>query len=209
MKVLIIAPHPDDEVIGCGGTIRLGVEHGDEVAVVFLTSGELGLKQLPADEAWQIREREAKRAAQILGLGRLYFLRQPDWRLGENKKSATRALMEVIRSEKPGVLYLPHPGDGHPDHQAALPILRAALKKWPGPRPQLFGYEIWSPLNQYDKVVDISKVMTQKLRALRAHASQLKEFDYVNAVTGLNQFRGVLAGKCRFAEVFQSLASEE
>jgi LmbE family N-acetylglucosaminyl deacetylase len=208
MKVLIIAPHPDDEVIGCGGTIRLRVEQGDEVAVAFLTSGELGLKHLPAAKARQIREHEAKRAAQILGAGNLFFLRQPDWTLGDHMKSASKALKEVLSSEKPRAIYLPHPTDGHPDHRATLPILRVALKNRSGPRPQLLGYEIWTPLTVYDVVMDISKVMTRKLRALRSHASQLNEFDYVKAVTGLNQYRGELAGTCRFAEVFQTISPD-
>ena len=54
----------------------------------------------------------------------------------------------------------------------------------------------------------ISNVMSRKLRALRAHRSQLGEFDYVKAVTGLNQFRGALAGKCRFAEAFETLSTD-
>jgi LmbE family N-acetylglucosaminyl deacetylase len=57
-------------------------------------------------------------------------------------------------------------------------------------------------------VEDITGVLSRKLRALRAHRSQLGEFDYVKAVSGLNQFRGALAGRCRFAEVFQTLSIE-
>src|SRR5258707_13006589 len=120
-------------------------------------------------------------------------------------KSAIKVLKKVLSRQKPSGVYLPHPADGPPDHRDTLPILRAALNKRSGPTPQLFGYEIWTPLADFDVVMDISKVMTQKLRALRSHASQLNEFDYVTAVTGLNQYRGELAGKCRFAEVFQRL----
>ena len=65
-------------------------------------------------------------------------------------------------------------------------------------------YEVWAPLSEFDHVEDISRVMPRKLRALRAHSSQLKEFDYERAVRGLNQFRGALAAKCRYAEVFQT-----
>lgn len=208
MNVLVIAPHPDDEIIGCGGTVGLRVERGERVAVAFLTSGELGLKQFPAAKACRIREREAKLAAKILGLGPLFFLRQPDWTLGDHAASAGEALSEVLNREKPRVIYLPHPNDGHPDHRAALPIVRAALKNFAGPRPRLLGYEIWTPLGQFDEVVNISKMMTRKRSALRAHASQLNEFDYVKAVTGLNQYRGEIAGKCRYAEVFQDLSPE-
>lgn len=204
-NILVIAPHPDDEVIGCGGAIRLRVERGERVVVVFLTSGELGLKTLPRSEAWETREHEARRAARVLGLAQLHFLRQPDWMLGEHVPAAARLLRPILESERPKVIYLPHPGDGHPDHQATWPILRAALRRCRTLKPELLAYEVWTPLAHHDVVVNISRVMSRKLRALRAHRSQLTEFDYVSAVSGLNQFRGALAGKCRWAEVFQHL----
>ncbi len=206
MNVLVIAPHPDDEVIGCGGAIRLRVERGERVSVVFLTSGELASKHLPREQVWEIREAEARAAAKILGLAKLYFLRQPDWMLGDHAKATTTALKAILEPEQPAVIYLPHSDDGHPDHQATLPILRAALRRCPGLKPELLAYEIWTPLTAHDVTVDITWVMPRKLRALRAHRSQLGEFDYVKAVTGLNQFRGALAGQCRFAEVFQTLS---
>ena len=71
--------------------------------------------------------------------------------------------------------------------------------------PALRAYEVWTPLAKFDEVQDITAVMSRKLRALRAHRSQLDEFDYVRAVRGLNEFRGELAGKCGYAEVFQTL----
>ncbi len=206
MSVLVIAPHPDDEVIGCGGAIRLRVERGERVSVVFLTSGELGLKHLPRESAWKVRETEARKASKILGLAKLHFLRQPDWLLGDHASATATALKPLLEQERPALIYLPHPNDGHPDHQASLPILRAALKRCRGLKPELLAYEIWTPLATHDIAVDISPVMPRKLRALRAHRSQLGEFDYVKAVTGLNQFRGALAGKCRLAEVFQTLS---
>jgi N-acetylglucosamine malate deacetylase 1 len=205
MKVLVIAPHPDDEALGCGGAICLHRKRGDRVAAIFLTSGELGLKELPAPRARRLRENEARRAAKILNLDRLYFLRFSDWALSEQLKTAARRLREVFLRERPELIYLPHPGEWHPDHPAALPILQAALRRTTGPKPILYGYEIWTPLADYDQVEDVSGFMARKLRALRAHRSQVKGWDYVRAITGLNQYRGVMAGRCRFAEVFQTL----
>ena len=71
------------------------------------------------------------------------------------------------------MIYLPHPLDGHPDHQATLPILRAALKAVHELSPAFRFYEVWTPLAKYDIVQDISSFMTRKIRALRAHKSQL------------------------------------
>jgi LmbE family N-acetylglucosaminyl deacetylase len=175
------------------------------VVAVFLTSGELGLKHLPREKAWQIREAEARKAARVLKLAALEFLRLPDWTSNERVRDGARLLHPILKRESPQLIYLPHPSEWHPDHQAALPILRTALRGAGMPQPELRGYEVWTPLAEHDHVEDITAVMAFKLRALRAHRSQLSEFDYERAVKGLNQFRGALAAKCGYAEVFQTL----
>lgn len=208
MRVLVIAPHPDDEVLGCGGAICRHAAAGDTVGVVFLTSGELGLKHLSREKAWAVRESEAQRAAKVLGISALEFLRGPDWCLGDAKVEIAAKLRTILHRERPEIVFLPHPGDGHPDHQATLPILRHALRRCGIATPELRAYEIWTPLPEFDHVVDITRWMPRKLRALRAHRSQLDEFDYLSAIKGLNQFRGALAARQRFAEVFQTLPAD-
>lgn len=200
-NVLVIAPHPDDEVIGCGGTICRHVARGDRVVVAFLTSGELGLKELPREEAWRTRETEAQEAAAILGAADLNFLRQPDWFIGEQVEDTAAALRPILARELPAVIYLPHAEEWHPDHQAALPVVRAALANC-DIAPDLMAYEFWTPMRSYDHVEDISETMVQKLRAVRCYRSQLSEYRYDRAVRGLNQYRGITAAKCRYAEVF-------
>ena len=208
MNILVIAPHPDDETIGCGGALCRHAAKDDRVVAVFLTSGELGLKHLPREQAWAIREREAKAAAKILGLARVEFLRQADWTVGDHVAETARALRPILKREAPRLIYLPHPNEWHPDHRAALAVLRAALRGAKRLAPELRGYEVWTPLAEHDHVEDITAVMPRKLRALRAHRSQLSEFNYERAVRGLNQFRGELAAKCRYAEVFQIVPLE-
>lgn len=206
MNILVIAPHPDDEVIGCGGTICLHSDRGDRVVAVFLTSGELGLKQVSRDTAWAIREREARAAARILGLSETIFLRLPDWSVGDNPDSAAALLRPILRRERPDIVFLPHPKEWHPDHQAAWPALKCALSGARNARLPVFrAYEVWTPLAACEEVQDISSVMPRKLRALGIHKSQLGEFDYLSAVEGLDRFRGATAGKCRYAEVFVDL----
>lgn len=205
LRVLVIAPHPDDEAIGCGGAVCRHVAQGDTVSAVFLTSGELGLKQLPRAKAWAVREREARAAARLLGLARVDFLRQPDWTLGDHLPEAAGALRRVLRAVRPGLIYVPHAAEWHPDHQAALPLLRRALAGLRSRPPGALAYEVWTPLAAPDHVVDISRWMPRKLRALRAHRSQLDGFDYVRAVTGLNTFRGALGARCDYAEAFQDV----
>jgi len=214
MNVLVIAPHPDDESIGCGGALCKHTAQGDRVTAVFLTSGELGLKHLPREQAWNIREQEARDAAKVIGIASLTFLRGPDWSAGSEATRLAAALHSVLQAENPQLIYLPHPREWHPDHQAALPILRLALAavKLPpamsgGNGPILRTYEVWTPFSEYDHVEDITAVMARKARAIRAHRSQLQDFDYLRAVRGLNEYRGVLAARCRYAEVFQDIVS--
>lgn len=201
MNVLALAPHPDDETIGCGGSLRLHASRGDRVCVVFLTSGELGLENVDPAEARKIREREAEAAAKILGVAQLDFLRLPDWFMGEDLGKAAAALRPVVERESPATIYFPHPGEWHPDHRAAWPILRAAMDGIRGDC-DLRAYEVWTPLAHFDEVEDITASMRDKLRAVRCYRSQLDAFRYDRAVRGLNLYRGALAGRCRFAEVF-------
>jgi LmbE family N-acetylglucosaminyl deacetylase len=209
MNVLVLAPHPDDEAIGCGGAVCLHAARGDCVTAVFLTSGELALQHLAREAAWRVREEEARDAGKILGLSHLHFLRCPDWGLEENAAETARLLQPVLHEEEPQLIYFPHPQDAHPDHHAAARILGTILKNGPTRRVQLRGYEVWTPLTAHDHTEDISAVMARKLRAVRCYRSQLPVFHYDRAVKGLNQYRGCLTARCRFAEVFRSLAVDE
>jgi len=209
MNVLVIAPHPDDETIGCGGAVRRHARQGDRVSVVFLTSGELGLKELPREKAWAVREREAKAAAKILGIRQLHFLRLPDWFVGDSLKAGARLLGRLLVAEEAQLIYVPHEAEWHPDHQAALPLLRLAFQADRMRVPELRAYEVWTPLAAHDQVENISEQMRWKLKALRAYRSQLEAFNYERAVRGLNAFRGELAAKCRYAEVFRTTRLEE
>src|SRR5262249_21043885 len=86
--VVIIAPHPDDEAIGCGGAICLHRKRGDPVHVVFLTSGERGTPGVSQETARSVREAEAREAGKVLVLDGMVFLRLPDLALWEQTESA-------------------------------------------------------------------------------------------------------------------------
>jgi len=209
MNVLVVSPHPDDESIGCGGTICLHADRGDRVTVAFLTSGELGLKGVPAEEAWRVREREAEEAASVLGVSALEFLRCPDRHVEESVEEAASRLAPVLEREAPVAIYLPHADEWHPDHRAGLPVVRAALRRLGRATPTLLAYEVWTPLAAHDHVENVDAVMARKLRAVRRYRSQIEQLRYDVAVRGLNLYRGPTAGGCRFAEVFRLYYSEE
>ena len=202
MSVVVIAPHPDDEAIGCGGAIARHAAAGDRVDVVFLTSGELALAGREPEDAMRLREQEAGAAAAVLGIAELAFMRQPDYGLSGRVEQAVDLLAPLFERLRPDAIYHPHPGESHPDHQAAAAIAVWAAERAGLPRGALLGYEVWTPMSSYDAVQDIGPVMPRKLEAIRCYRSQAGEFDYVRAAEGLGQYRGAMAARSEYAEVF-------
>ena len=201
MTVVVLAPHPDDEAIGCGGLLRLAASRGERTVAVFLTSGEAGVPGVRADEAARIREGEAEAAAGVLQLSRAVFLRGRDWSLSSDAARIAPALRSVLEEESPATVHLPHPDDGHRDHQAAWRALGLALP--PGLDPALPAYEVWTPMPWFDDVVDIGPALPEKLAALACYRSQLQRLRFDRAAEGLARYRGALAGGCEYAEVYR------
>lgn len=98
-KILVFAPHPDDDVIGCGGSIAKHTKQGSKVTVVYMTSGDAGSLNYSKEELAQIREKEARSAAEILGVEDLIFLRNSDGYLEYNKENLVK-IIELIRDKK-------------------------------------------------------------------------------------------------------------
>jgi LmbE family N-acetylglucosaminyl deacetylase len=209
VNVVVVAPHPDDEAIGCGGSLCQHAARGDRVAVVFLTSGERGLPHLPREEAWRIREREAASAAEVLGIASVSFLRLPDYQVSDDVALLVRHLRALLEAEAPSLVYLPHAAEWHPDHYICAPAVRKAVGDVDLENCIGRAYEIWTPLQSYSTVENISGTMRRKLRAVRCHASQIERFRYDYAVRGLNAYRGVMTQRGRFAEVFGGLDCED
>jgi LmbE family N-acetylglucosaminyl deacetylase len=207
MNVVVIAPHPDDESLGCGGTLPQYTRRGDRVVAIFLTSGEHALKHLPRVEAWKIREAEASAAAEVLGLSKLEFMRCPDWFLSQHLNDAAGKLRRLLERESPDVVFIPHEQDAHPDHRVAQQLFRSAAAGLSGFAPTLLAYEVWTPMSRYNRLVDIGPTLRDKLRAVRCYRSQLDTFRYDQAVRGLNRFRGALHTQWRYAEAFDNLTA--
>jgi LmbE family N-acetylglucosaminyl deacetylase len=196
VNVLVVAPHPDDETLGCGGALLAHVAAGDRVSAVFLTSGEQGLATYPVDEARRVREQEATKAAAVLGLSGVEFLRLPDGSLADDMDAVARGVQAHL--EDVDLVYAPHPGDDHADHRAAA----GAVARVEGTRVEVLGYELWTPIALPDRIVDVSEHMDRKLEAVRCYASQLAYWPYDRAIEGLNAYRGALFEGTRYAEAF-------
>ena len=189
-RILVISPHPDDESIGCGGALHGHTLAGDEVRAIFLTSGEAGGHGLSERETARIREEEARGAAQILGLTELSFWREPDGRL-QVTDDLTRRLAVYMENWRPHLVYVTHECETHQDHRAAAALVRRAVGEVRGaPSPRVRMYEVWTPLQEMDEIVDISDFIETKIEAVRAHRSQCSVLRFDEAVRGLNRFRG-------------------
>ena len=201
-RVLVLAPHPDDETFGCGGALALHCRHGDSVRVVFVTSGELGDWQGEQDaEACRLRrEAEAQTALACLGIQEWEQWRYPDRAVVADGALIAR-LTETIRAYGATLIYAPSPLELHPDHRAVAQALRAALRGWPDALRVGF-YEVGYALPP-NTLVDISAVSEVKERAIHAYESQLHGPDYLAVTRGLGQFRSLTLGRqVKAAEAF-------
>ena len=172
--VLAVAPHPDDEVVGCGGTILRHRAAGDHVTVAYATDGRRSRAFGFAPQAMaQTRQREAEAAAAGLGINRLVWLGLPE---GEWSPDALRSrFCGLLRSCKPALVYAPSRVDFHPEHHAVAHALADALATcYPGAGPRVRIYQVQVPLSAVlvNRVVDISSVVSSHDSALDAHASQ-------------------------------------
>jgi LmbE family N-acetylglucosaminyl deacetylase len=137
-KIIVFAPHPDDETFGCGGTIAIKIRNGYEVIIVIMTDGKyafvkmLGIDTNPTpDKLKEIRKVEVKKAAKILGVQEesLFFLDFEDGTLKENEEEAVKKVTKILRNHTPVEVYYPYEKDSHPDHVATNRIVRKSIKK--------------------------------------------------------------------------------
>lgn len=213
MNVLVLAPHPDDEVLGCGGTICRHVAAGDSVSVVVATRG---ISELFSDEFIETGRREAQAAHSLLGVADTRFLDFPAPALDTVPRYVLAgAISDSIREIRPEVLYVPHHGDIHSDHfhlhQAALVAARPLEGS---PVRKILAYETlseteWAP-PQMDAVfyptvfIDISSYLQKKLDAMACFESQLKPAPNARSlrnITALAHYRGSTVA-CDAAESF-------
>jgi LmbE family N-acetylglucosaminyl deacetylase len=190
-NVLVISPHPDDEAIGCGGTICRHIADGDQVEVIFLTSGEKGGHGRSEEDTIAIREKESYDAAAILQLSRIEFWKEPDGKMLITPQNVARMLEKIV-SAKISVIYVTHEKEDHPDHRAAALIVTTAIDQLPAsiPKPLVWMYEVWTPIQSIDHIVDISPYVESKRKAIRAYKSQCEVLAFDEAILGLNRYRG-------------------
>ncbi len=224
-RVLVIAPHPDDETLGVGGTLLHHSRQGDLVEAVFICSGIQGDPDgyFARDDLTRIRQEEARAAAEVLGIRTLTFWGYPD-NLSDADYTAAfpdlpeepdeqrrvlvsglaQKLLDICSERRPDIVYFPWRGEVNPDHWAAgeaVAILQATQPELTA-RTSFLGYDVWAACPP-DLVIDTSDVITEKLRAVNCYRSQILYRDYEPAVRGLDAYRSLfLEAGATFGEAF-------
>lgn len=197
-SAMAIVAHPDDIEFTCAGTLARWVRAGSRVCYVLCTSGDVGIvvKGMTKERAAAIREDEERQAAKIIGAQEVVFLRQPDGLLQptlELRKSLVREIRrfrpEVVITEDPTIVWAGEDYINHPDHRAAGTAALDATFPAAG-QPNLFqeleaeGLYAHKPRKVFvsawengDTFISIDETIDLKIESLRAHPSQMKDWD--------------------------------
>ena len=210
-RVLVVAAHADDEVLGCGGSLIRHSEDGADIAAIFLTNG-VGSRDSAGEPETSVRDASLARAMKILGVCSYTRLEFPDNALDTVSLLSIAKAVEAF-CEKwgcPDIVYTHHPGDLNIDHQLAHRAVMTTFRPQPsqcGCPAQILSFEVLSSTgwrgstgaigflpNYY---VDISSTLERKLQALNAYSQELRAWPHARsaqATEHLARFRGAIAG---------------
>lgn len=215
-NVLVFAPHPDDEILGCGGTMLKHIKNGDNVFVCIVTHGEPPLYPLDANVLMQNTVRECHK---WMGVKETFFLNFPTTMLEKvDRYQINDAVHKVIVQTNANVVYVPHFGDMQKDHQIVVDSCMVALRpKYDSKVESIYGYETLSetawniPAVQNEFIpnafFDISDFLDGKIKAMSFYESQVGEFPNARsygAIEALAKYRGALMNM-KAAEAFMVL----
>jgi len=197
--ILVLAPHPDDEVFGCGGGMALHVASGGAVHVVLVTAGDSG-----GDSTMRLAESAG--AARILGYPAPECWGLPD-RGVEYGEYLVQRIMEKISTSNATLLYAPSLWENHPDHRAVALAALEALRRHG--QCGLMAYEVSAPLRP-NRLIDITSVFGKKQEAAACFPSQLAKQRYDRQIFGLEAFRTyTLPPEVLSAEGYEYYPAEE
>ena len=211
--ILIVAAHPDDEVLGCGGTIARHADEGDQVQVLIVAEGATSRQEQrnrnQASDELSALAQAAQKAGAILGAKGVELLDLPDNRLDSlDRLDLIKQIEERIARHQPQVVYVHHVGDVNIDHRRLHESVVTACRPTPGqPVKRLLSFEVassteWQPPGsapafQPNWFVDISAQWIRKREALEAYASEMHPWPHarsIQAVEHLVRWRGAQVG---------------
>lgn len=189
-KVLVFAPHPDDEVFGCAGTLLKLQEAGAEICICIVTDGSGGGESC-GESLSNIRAEESRRAAEVLGFEEPKFLNFIDRGLSRNA-TLVAACRRILEETQPDLIFVTAPTEPNPDHYALACAVGAAISQGTKPVKIVF-YEVGYPLARPNLMQDITAYQEKKYQAMQCFVSQLKQQPYHSQISSLNHYRSYLA----------------
>ena len=196
-RVLIVAPHADDETIGAGGLLSKYGKQGDVWLITDGRKGNTPDAQYSEDELITVRKKEFKSAMSFFNVHDYTFFELTD---GNASSEISGIYNKSIKEYN--YIFIPNQYEKHPDHVAAYKAL-IKMKKRQRAKGDIVEYEVWTPLTAPNFLLPITDVMDNKLKALSYYESQLKTFDYCTLAESLNRYRG-LTGNEKYCEAFFS-----
>lgn len=219
-KILVVAAHPDDEILGCGGTIAKHALQGDEVYCLILGEGVTSRysqpKEANQEELKQLKS-EAEQAARILGIKKLFFKDFPDNRFDTVPLlEIVKAIEEMKEEIKPDVIYTHHQGDLNIDHQITFKAVLTACRPMKDETArEIYSFEVpssteWSSPDAKNYFipnvfVDISETFNKKIEALKVYQGEVREYPHPRSPEALRAIAlrwGSTVG-CQAAEAFE------
>lgn len=192
-RVLVLAPHPDDEVFGCGGAIMRHVMAGDKVTVIIASDGEFGTTPSLQSNYKDLRRQESNLAAAVLGYGEPTYWGLPDRGLVYGEY-LIRRIESAVADLDVDLVYAPSLQEMHPDHRAMGMSAVEAIRRR-GTSTKLAMYEVGVPMSRPNLLLDISNLKALKQRAMLCFGSQLKVQAYDQHIGALNRFRTYSLGR--------------
>ena len=185
-KILVVAPHPDDESIGVGGLL---CKYGPQCDLLLLTDGSKGVspkEERTGEEIASLRNKEFENAVSYFGANKITKLDIEDQTVYKNKK---RVYSYSIKEYD--FVFVPNRFDGHIDHKVLRKIF-GKMKYRQRAKAEIIEYELWSTFSKPNLFLDITDVMDKKLGAVSMYASQLESYDYIGLCEGISKYRGAI-----------------
>ncbi len=213
MKVLIIAPHPDDEVLGCGGLIAKYLAEGNEVYVGIVTKEA---EPLYTEEDDQANKQASRNAHRVLGVTGTFFLDLPAAMLESVPRyELNSAIGKLIADIRPEEVYIPHRGDMHLDHKMIVDACMVAVRpRFDYSVKRIYAYETlseteWDIPNTTNAFipnvyVDITKYIDRKIAAMEEYKTQICDYPNPRSIQGIRalaMLRGTTISR-EYAEAF-------
>ncbi|MGD8327797.1 MAG: PIG-L family deacetylase [Acidobacteriota bacterium] len=217
-RALVIAPHFDDEVLGCGGLLRQLIRGGCVVRVLFLSDAAGGVEEVGDRQGYAARRRkEAATVADRLGIESFHELDLPDGDLLAHLMEIAVGIGEQLAAFRPDLLLVPSPTEITGDHRAAFLALHRTLAPVRQGQPlydlvapmRILTYEV-NRLLHPDVLVDVGAEVNEVAALVALYASQAELHDYAAAALGLRRYRTLgLSPAVRAAEAYRTLSLDE